>query len=300
MRTISIIKECHIMNNVNQTAGNQPSSPTNLQFNEIHKNVFVDTNIVWQDVNGKQTIMLGNKVIDEYTFTLFRHIPFSWLYHLVNKKEFTFISPNKWNDPFENLFFNPQLKVGNNYVNGCLCFTYIRNVGEESLWKNYQTDSREPLVKLDYNFINLLKQLSAMATNEGYSVYLTLVNYTYNRKDIVKQYDSIGGKKGISYSSLEEYLTYMSIKRKAFANENEVRIFLVSNHCDQDKTAFNLSNFNVADCIKRVTLQPLSFMYEKPREDYYHDLQELYHQGMKDWIKNNFGSFQQSRLYDLG
>ena len=288
------------MNNVYQTAGNQPSSPIGLRFIEICKNVFVDTNIVWQDVNGKRTIELGDKVFDESSTTLFRHIPFSWLYYMVNKKDFTFISPSKWNDPFENLFFNPQLKAGNNYVNGCLCFTYIRNAGEESSWKNYQTDSREPLVKLDYNFINLIDQLSTMATKEGYSVYLTLVNYAYDRKAIIKLYNSIGGKKGISYSSLEEYLTYMSIKRKAFVNENEVRIFLVSDKYDQNKTAFSLSNFNVTDCIKRVTLQPLPFMYEKPREDYYHDLQELYHQGMKDWIKNNFGSFQQSRLYDLG
>jgi len=285
---------------VNQNAGNnRKATPSILQFQEIRNSVFVDTNINWQSQKGKSVIKFGCKCFDENTTTLLRHVPFSWLYHMVEKREFTFVSPSKWNDPFENLFYEPNLMVGNSYVNGCLCFTYVRNAGEDSLWKNYQTENKEPLTKLDYNFINLLDQLSVMAINKKCSVYVTLVNYDYDRKDIVKMCHSSGGKKGVCYHSLEEYLTYMSIKRKAFVNENEVRFFLVSDHHDPGKTVFSLSNFDVKSCIKRVTLQPLPFMYDSTRKEYYHDLQDIYHQGMKDWIQNKFGSFQQSRLYDL-
>jgi len=274
--------------------GSNQDLPKIKLFQEILPYVYVENSIIFsEDADGKK-IQIGSKTFDSDTTTLFRHTPFSWLYHIVRTKDLTFISPERWSDPFEKLFYDKSLAVNNQFVNGCLCFTYIRNAGEDGMWKNYKDDKNEPLVKMDFNFMDLMKQLSLMMVDLGgnASIYITLVDYSYDRKDILSLYKKIGKK----YASIEEYLTCLSIKRKAFDNENEVRIFLISDNQDFDTT---MHTFDVDSCIKRVTIQPLPFLYQDCRSSYYHNLQDIYHEGMKNWMKMNMkGQVHQSHLYD--
>ncbi len=258
------------------------------KFNEIESHVFVDNKIT---INKE-----GNNFFIDGVDTLFKYTSFSWFYYMIENQTISFLSPKLWKDPFEKLFYDENLHFDSNYLNGCICFTYKRSKGEESLWKIFQSDDREPLVKAEFNIQNLFSQLSSMMKTIGLdaSVYLTMVDYSFERKDIVKLANQ---KRKNGFQSLDDYLTCLSLKRIAFCNEYEIRFFLVSNNKDLDG---DIKGFKYLPCIKRVNLQPLPFMMNEKKEKYYSQLQKIYHQGMKDWLINDkkIGQVYQSRLYD--
>lgn len=279
------------------------------QFKEYCPNIFINQDLVHEENDGNVVISIGDSLNiiekDSDEFYMFRYTPFSWVNYQMEKNLFSFISLNKWEDPFERLFYNENTNIHSSYVNGCVCMSYIGYRGEETPWKAYH--NAEPIVKLEFNFLKFINQLSDSLMNicKGSTcnarVFVDVVKYAYSRKEIIDIYKckcaASNNPNLPTFLSLADYLTCLSLKRKAFCNEHEIRFFLVSDKKDLD---LNIPNFNMADCVTKILLPPLTpFNYSDPRSDFYHELQDIYNEGMKNYFKGKIGVVNQSRLYDI-
>ena len=195
-------------------------------------------------------------------------------------------------------------------MNGCLCFTYNRFKGEEAAWKLRKDD--EPVVKICVNFSALLDRLSLIANKEydkELMFYIGLCNYSLNKSVIDTSYTAY---KKLAEIKLEDYLNYMSIKRKAFEHECEVRIFAVSkkkneeenkkvneNEKEQDQNVASYKVGNYKDLITEILLPPLKgYNPEDSRYKHYVEIQDIYNKGMRDFFYDYFQQIvEQSRLY---
>ena len=256
--------------------------------------VFVSNMIQYDDEGNVIKVLGGEKDIiisSEWPMTIFRYIPFSRLFTEIKEKTLTFISPQLWEDPFESAFFD----LNNQYDVKCLCFTYNGSIGEEWAWKAFK--NKEQIVRIEILFDKLVKELSKAAnTNKGgWKFYITVCDYTMDKNILVSYYKN--AKKLKQPLSLEGYLNLLSIKRKAFANEREIRIFAVSNsnNTESVKTFKKISHKNF---MSRVMLEPLSPFPDKLRKKYYSQLQEIHNKGIRIFLEKWGIKLQQSHLYE--
>lgn len=165
------------------------------------------------------------KIKSNKELPLFRYMNASRLLSDIQMHKLSFISPCLWADPFEQLFFREEGVVigGATYYIRCICFTYDWIESEEAAW-NRSDDSQE-VVRVEYNFEKLCDYLISF---KEYKFYFSVMDYSMPRADIIKLSNGFKTKRWFP-SSLDEYLNVMSLKRKAFSYENEIRLFMVSN-----------------------------------------------------------------------
>lgn len=276
-------------------------------FIDAREGVFVSDRIWDTEANKVTCIKPDNRrqIKIDKDFCLFRYMPFSRLYTELKDKTLTFISPKKWDDPYESLFLQEdKIKIKEDKVlNGCLCFTYNRFKGEEAAWKLRKDD--EPVVKICVNFSALLDGLSLIASNLSMEFYISLCNYSLNKSDIDSSYTAY---KNLTEIKLEDYLNCMSVKRKAFEHECEVRIFAVSKknneeenkkEKEQDQNVISYKVGNYKDLITEILLPPLKgYNPGDSRYKHYVEIQDIYNKGMRVFFYDYFQSIvSQSRLY---
>ncbi len=273
------------------------SVTTKQKFIERAERVFVSDKIQYDDAGTMVTKVLGEKELEiapEWSMTIFRYMSFSRLYTEINEKTITFISPQEWEDPFESAFFG----LIKQYDVKCLCFTYNGSIGEEWAWKAYMKE--EQLVRIEIIFKNFVELLSNAACSEkgSWNFYVTVCDYTMDKKDIVSCYKN--ATKFNRLLSLEEYLNLLSIKRKAFANEREIRIFAVSDSNSKDyKSIMSFNNIDYKEFISRVLLEPLPSFQDSLRRKYYSKLQQIHNEGIRNFFKKMGINSPQSRLYEI-
>lgn len=284
-------------------------------FIDAREGVFVSDRIWDTEANKVTCIKPDNrrKIKIDKDFCLFRYVPFSRLYTELKEQALTFISPKKWDDPYESLFFQEdKIKIKEDKVlNGCLCFTHNRFKEEEAAWKLRKDD--EPIVKICVNFSALLDRLSLIANKKedkpAVRFYISLCNYSLNKSDIDSSYTAY---KNLTEIKLEDYLNCMSIKRKAFEHESEVRIFAISDKKNEkvdgkenkkekeqkkDVASYNVGNYK--DLITEILLPPLKgYNPGDSRYKHYVEIQDIYNKGMRDFFYDYFQQIvSQSRLY---
>ena len=181
-----------------------------------------------------------------------RYMPFTRLLSELNNQTFSFVSPTKWQDPFERVFYEENLIINNQrYDIRCICATYDYVYNEEAAWN--RNDSREDVVRVSFSFQALCDLLEKIATKYCCQFYISIVDYSQSKKNLIK-------KNTPSYTTIENYIQQMSFKRKAFAYENEMRIFAVFDgshlHCN-DIVFFKLDTKDYANAISFVTLPPM-------------------------------------------
>jgi hypothetical protein len=154
---------------------------------------------------------------------LFRYVSASNFLSDLNASQLSFISPKLWNDPFEQQFYREEgISInGKTYYIRCICLTYDWIESEEAAW-NRSADIQDT-IRVEFDFDNLCSILGNAA---DYNFFFSVVDYSLPRKDIVKLAKEL--KRGTKIpASLDEYLNMLSLKRKAFSFENELRIFMV-------------------------------------------------------------------------
>ena len=268
------------------------------KFIQIRDHVFVSERI-WNKDEGKVTrlhLTENEQLTIDNDFYLYRYLPFFRLYAELKGPTLTLISPQKWEDPYEALFFNNKPNVITDKEIYCLCFTYNRFSGEDATWKIHKSD--EPVVKICINFSELIDKLFHMANNHKNSLdfYISLCNYSLNKSDIDKTYTKY--KSSGDGIQTDEYLNLMSIKRKAFAHECEIRLFAVSKD-NEKKDVLSIKGINYNGLITEILLPPLKgYKHEDSRSKYYINIQDIYNKGMKDFFNEYFHPIvKQSRLY---
>ena len=167
--------------------------------------------------------------------SLFRYMNESHFLSDLNAQQLTFISPKLWNDPFERLFYaDGGVVIGNaKYYIRCICLTYDWIESEEAAWNRGLGGNA--MVRVEYDFQKLCDVLESQSKN--YDFYFSVIDYSLPRRDIIQL------SKLYPVNSLQDYLNLLSLKRKAFVYENEIRLFMVSNSpIPQDVISINYSN----------------------------------------------------------
>lgn len=275
------------------------TDPRNCQkFIQIRDHVFVSERI-WNKEKEKVTCLQltdNEQITIDRDFCLYRYLPFSRLYTELKNNTLTLISPQKWEDSYETLFFNKKPNAFTGKQINCLCFTYNRFSGEEAAWKIHKED--EPVVKICINFHELIDRLFLIANNHNTSLdfYISLCNYSLDKSNIDKAYTEY--KSSGDEIQTDEYLNLMSIKRKAFAHECEIRLFAVSKE-ENNNGIYTLPGINYKGLITEILLPPLkSYKPSDSRSKHHKDIQDIYNKGMKDFLNDYFHSIvKQSRLY---
>jgi hypothetical protein len=251
----------------------------------------------------------------DYHFAIYQYIKFGYFKKVLNKKSngsyevaLTFLSPNKWNDPCESVLYQPNINIGGDlYRVSCFCSTLEPTESEESAWnrnkRECETDRKT--VRVAYDFNSFCALLEKLAKKYAVNFYLCIADYSNSRDYFNKP------KSEKKYSSLEGYLNDLSRKRKAFAYENEMRIFAVQKNPDVSNGVndadgiytfrTDLNDAEVKEFFHSVTLPPLPpFTKDDPRAFYYNRIQDLDNFDLRIGLRNLY-SFQiaQSHLYEL-
>ncbi len=149
----------------------------------------------------------------------FRYMTASHFLSDLNSQQLTFISPKLWNDPFERLFYiDDGIEIGGiKYYIRCICLTYDWIESEETAWNRGL--GGHAMVRVEYDFQKLCDVLEMQS---NFDFYFSVVDYSLPRRDIIQL------SRLYQVNSLQDYLNLLSLKRKAFVYENEVRLFMVS------------------------------------------------------------------------
>lgn len=176
--------------------------------------------------------------------TLYRYMPISRVMEMLRTKEICAVYPILWNDPYESKYLETDYtRLGYSQPKiYCICFRNDVD-NEEASWKIY-ADGVEPTIRVSFKANILFNVLNNFAKENHCKLYLSNAIYDHSREEInnLHEESSTHFTKYFKDFSEEKYLTIMSIKRKAFKYENELRIFLVP----QDKefqTEFGTAEF---------------------------------------------------------
>ena len=178
-------------------------------------------------------------------FHIYRYENPYYLNAMLKNREIAFIRPNLWTDPFEAKFYEPNKIIkSKKYDVACVCVKYDWIAGEESAWQSYGKNIGQ-VVRVEYNFAQYAKLLNKIGEENDVNFYISVVDYSIRRAEIVSLFYKQKGQ----FSSIEEYLTYLSLKRDAFSHENELRIFAVKKGQSFEDNSSGVVKFDFSDII---------------------------------------------------
>lgn len=288
-----------------------PSECTNKISDHVFTNIKSWTNTVLLHKNvhdyvtGKVFSMPITNPLRSRPFTLFKYMPASRFLEDVKQQRMAFVSPESWYDPFGSIFYKSKCEIrGIMYDVTCICMTYDKTATEETGWNTY-IQNGEKGVRVAYDFEKLCKQLEAWGKDD-LNFYISVVDYSQERKFLEKAaryYE----KAGMGYKSLLHYLNVLSLKRRAFSYENEVRIFAVR-ECEYDpmkedrREPLFFDGILYNDLVSEVLMSPLTPMTRQDKRfTLYGYLQDIENFDLRMDLEATFkAKVHQSRLYQIG
>jgi len=265
------------------------------------------------DIGQPKTVEVSFKNRD-YHFAIYKYTKFEYLRKSIKKIangyeiSLTFVSPCLWNDPCESVLYEPLVTInGESYNILCLCTTLEPTESEESAWnRSGRSDVLdEKTVRVAYDFLPFCNLLEKMANKDkDVTFYLSMADYSESRayfNPIIKK----------TYSCIEDYICELSKKRKAFAYENEMRVFVVqkiTNENSADEKDLRLKTFcaelnevEVNSLFKPITLPPYPpFPKNNPKSHFYKNIQDLDNFDLRIAITDLFPfQINQSHLYEI-
>ncbi len=234
--------------------------------------------------------------------TLYKYMPYDRLMDCVANRELVFVSPATWIDPFERRFWKTDYNQKYNYIQpeiACMCLTTKSSTNEEASWKMY-ADSKSKALRISFNVKQLLKTLEDYAKKNRCEIYVGKAIYILERKDIVGLHNNVNVFFPKDNFSLNHYLTLMCLKRKAFAFENEIRIFIIKDNITWDNNIIKIPTKIDKDLIPRIIIGPLTpFPSGDSRRSLYNMIQNVegntYKQRLGEAIQSC--DVKQSQLY---
>lgn len=237
-----------------------PRSKADLDFEQYgaNKNCFI---------NKKAKKLLDSK---EKESVVCRYMPYVRLEEWIGKSILTFVSPNKWEDPFEKIYLGttiknlPQQEIYKPRSIACLCFTKSSFRNSVAFWNTYKSSDFAQLVRVEFDFKQMIDHLmkSIKDNKMDVNVYISAVDYSLNQEFIKNKEDFIKSimERSTQNNGVSLYIKMLLHKRKAFAFENEIRVFIVpQNDVDifDEKNVCVVKNFNYNSVIKKIWLEPI-------------------------------------------
>jgi len=189
--------------------------------------------------------------IDRY---IYRIMPIHRLFEIFKSHEISLVSPEKWDDPFENLIIKNEIEKARNYFlnsnpteEGVFNVFYSHKVAAQcwtlhketdAMWRIYSQDTQG--VKVKCSIRNLLKSLLE-SNPESVSNFLFLGKVKYLTKTNVLSFlqSNLYGITGLDSAKT------LLIKRKEFKHESEVR--LIYTYGNQKIKKLKIDPFDVFD-----------------------------------------------------
>lgn len=230
-----------------------------------------------------------------HPFFINHYIRSSYFKSDIDKNQITFVSPILWFDPFENVFYDERLVIGNKNVDiRCICATYDYVDGEESAWRRSEDCKNDKTIRISLNYEKTCEILEKLGTNNNCDFYISIVDYSQSKDNLIKKNTPL-------YKTVADYIKVMSFKRKAFAYENELRIFAVSDKFNQKEVfPFPLKSDDYISMIEKVTLPPLNpYKRKDARFKIYEKIQDDENLDLKTELQKILPKekINQSRLY---
>ncbi len=207
---------------------------------------------------------LGNKQ-ESQTHVLFKYMSVEYAIKFLETGILRFVEPSSWMDPFEVRFYNADYRCIAGFIPPrvyCSCFTQQRS--NEAAWRMYSQGSNgiaARTIRFEFSRSEFLHVLDRHLKMDGEKIYVGNVIYDYSSQQI----SGIHKRKNRLYShffnsfSLEKFLLLLLLKRKAFAYEEEVRLFIVDKDKRSAKTQEKLIEFSRDDLsriIKTIFIDP--------------------------------------------
>lgn len=250
----------------------------------------------------KHIYMLNGLTLSD-DYPLYKYMPYNRLVSSVNNSELVFVSPETWTDPFERRFWKTDYsRRYDGFIQpdiACMCLTTKSTTNEEASWKMY-ANSQEKALRVSFAKKTFFDILEKYAQNNGCKVYIGKAIYLYDRYAILQLHKQNNIFFPLNNFSIEHYLTLMCLKRKSFAFENEIRVFIIKEKLNWDKNLIRIPATIDKNLISRIMIGPLNpFTNNDPRKSLYNNIQkleeEVYKEQLNDLIKGC--SVQQSQLY---
>jgi hypothetical protein len=189
-----------------------------------------------------------NKFCEDHKY-IYKYLPFERFLEVLHKKQLAFVSPTKWNDPFDNFLFkykNEKSEI--TFLNKLFVGCFTLNPHSQAYWKTYAPEGYS--VRLQFETRKLFGLISKLKDRAWYGE----LNYK-RENEIVEIFQNTEGLK----DSLEEkdindiFLKVFTLKRKPFEYEKEVRIIIESNRI---KEGIRKVNIELKDFISSIYLDP--------------------------------------------
>lgn len=234
--------------------------------------------------------------------TLYKYMPYDRLMNCVANGELVFVSPVTWVDPFERRFWKTDYSRKYNFIRpeiACMCLTTKSSTNEEAAWRMY-AEGKSKALRISFNVKRLLDTLESYVQTNHCAIYIGEAIYSLERKAIVGLHNQVNEFFPKNNFSLEHYLTLMCLKRKAFAFENEIRIFIVNNNNTWNSDIIKIPVKIDKNLIPRIMIGPLTpFANSDPRKNLYNTIQnverDVYKQRLIEKIQGC--DVKQSQLY---
>ena len=160
---------------------------------------------------------------------LYRFSTLDRFFEQLDSKKISFVSPLKWNDPYEKYFLERDYRINNKQYNlafkenvFALCFSSISN--SEVYWNMYAPKCDG--VRIEVSSEKFLTDF--LCKIKGADVYVGPVKY-YSTNDFYKK-DIDTKKLSLSLNNHEEIIHQIELlyrKRNAFQYEKEIRIIII-------------------------------------------------------------------------
>lgn len=224
---------------------------------------------------------LGNTKIDELG-KLYRYVPADQFENDINSRHLIFVSPTLWEDPFEQRFISADLGTNYGYSQpafACLCFTDDAYEMVAAGWRMYSTRERKTLVRVEYDVNELLNQLNGFCRKNDLQLIVSKVSYGLTkaqlRDDPVMNILGEDVRKKNKGFGLGHFFSLLSVKRKAFTFESEVRFFITGRDKELIIGENNLLpiEMDMRQVVNKVMVEPLDPKYvDQTHKNEYHML----------------------------
>lgn len=171
---------------------------------------------------------------NEMSRSIYRFLSFDSLVEMLVKEQLALVNTSRWDDPFENYFFNCHIydrgvamdykEIATRMYGQCWTLT----PESDALWRIYSSDKRGIRIRTTLaNLFGVVNATSSDTPAESYdSIWMGKVEY--RSEDDIREY--MTSKKHMPHIDSEFMIRSMLLKREAFEHEKEVRVIYNSDH----------------------------------------------------------------------
>lgn len=179
---------------------------------------------------------------------IYRFLPLERLLEILHNNQITFVSPTKWNDPFDNFLFKQEVD-DSSFMNRLFVLCFTHNSHSQAYWKTYAPEGFGVRLSIRPKpFLDLLIKSSD-------KVWLGKMNYLYEKMLVQKLQGTPRLKSSINQNEPNDiFFNTFHLKRMPFKYEEESRISILTLKTRED--GLRRIEINPAEIISQIYLDP--------------------------------------------